>query len=183
VRVAVAVVAVLWGVGFVRFLTAPRAVTIALPVLSPHPPGEHDVAAARFGPTVRVSSYLADVYNQHHPAFLVDERQSPTRVEKWASDVGDRAPWVEIRWRGAHDVSRVVIDHAGAFEDHGMTSRAYSITCLTAAGTGPALAVHDNTAQVATHPIDCRAAVGLRVDFAIGDNDVVRVYEIAAWGR
>jgi hypothetical protein len=172
-----------WITGFALFLRASPVVTVALPAVAHHPTAEHDLAAARYGPTLRVSSYLADVYNQHHPAFLVDEQRHPTRVEKWASDAGDRKPWVEIRWRGAHDVSRVVIEHAGSVEDPGLTARTYTLTCLTASGRGPVLAVHDNTDAVATHPLACAAAVGLRVDFELDGADIVRVFEIAAWGR
>jgi hypothetical protein len=183
VRAGLCVLAGSWVTGFALFLRASPIVTVALPALAPHPAGEHDLAAARYGPTLRVSSYLADVYRQHHPAFLVDEREHPTVVEKWASDVGDRKPWVEIRWRGAHDVSRVVIEHAGSVEDPGFTARTYTLTCLTASGRGPVLAVSGNTDSVATHPLACTAAVGLRVDFVRDATDIVRVFEIAVWGR
>lgn len=174
----------LWLVGFVLFLRAPSVVTIDLPALAPHPAGEHDIAAARFGPTIRVSSYLADVYNQHHPAFLVDQLAHPTRVEKWASNDHDPHPWVEIRWRGRHDISRVVVEHAGSVEDPGLTAHTYTLTCLEAAGVGPTLSVSGNTADVATHRLVCPAAIGLRVDFVPdGPDGLVRVFEIAAWGK
>jgi hypothetical protein len=174
----------LWTLGFVLFLSASSVVTIELTALSSHPAQEHDVAAARFGPTVRVSSYLADVYNQHHPAFLVDERASPTRVEKWASDENDSHPWVEIRWRGLHDITRVVIEHAGSVEDPGLTAHTYSLTCLQPAGRGRTLSVTGNTEPVATHALVCPAASGLRADFTPdGPDAIVRVFEIVAWGR
>jgi hypothetical protein len=184
ILIGAGVVAALWSLGFVLFLSATSVVTIELPVLAPHPAEEHDVAAARFGPTVRVSSYLADVYNQHHPAFLVDERASPTRVEKWASDENDPHPWVEIRWRGLHDITRVVIEHAGSVEDPGLTNHTYSLTCLEAGGRGRTLAVTGNTDPVTTHALACPSAIGLRADFTPdGPDGIVRVFEIAAWGR
>jgi hypothetical protein len=183
VRAGVGVLVGSWVTGFALFLRASPVVTVTLPALALHPAEEHDLAAARYGPTLRVSSYLADAFRQHHPAFLVDERAHPTSVEKWASDVGDRKPWVEIHWRGVHDVSRVVIEHAGSVEDSGLTVHSYSLACLTASGKGPALAVTGNTEAVATHRLACSAATGLRVDFDAGGSDIVRVFEIAAWGR
>ncbi len=173
-----------WIAGFFLYARAPSVVTVELPALDLHPKEAHNLAAARFGPTIHASSYFADVFNQHHPAFLVDERAKPTRVEKWASDPHDKNPWVEIRWRGAHDVDHVVIEHAGDVEDPGATARSYTVTCLMAAGTGPSLHVSDNQAAVATHSLACPAAWGVRVAFVVpSGNDIVRVFEIAAWGR
>jgi hypothetical protein len=184
VRAVFVALAAVWTIGFVVYLRASSTVTVALPPLAPHPADEHDVAAARFGPTIRVSSYFADVYNQHHPAFLVDERRHPTRVEKWASDPHDAHPWIEIRWRGAHDISHVEIEHAGTVEDQGMTARTYSLTCLVATGRGPTLAVVGNTDAVARHVLQCRTAVGLRIDFVPDVWDgMVRIFEVVAWGR
>jgi hypothetical protein len=174
---------VVWAAGFALFLRAPSTVSVELAARFPHPAEEHDLAAARFGPTLRVSSYMADVYRQHHPAFLVDERKGPTRTEKWASDSGDHAPWVEIRWRGVHDVSRVVVEHAGIAEDPGLTVHTYTLTCLTATGRGPSLSVHDNNDAVATHKLECHGAVGVRADFTLDGLDIARIFEIAAWGR
>lgn len=144
---------------------------------------EQNLAAWDLGPTVRASSYFRDWAAQHHPAFLVDGRARPEPIEKWASGPRDRHPWVEIEWREPHDLARVVLTHAGRFEPAAYTVRRYGVTCLRPGG-GPSIAVRDNVQPVATHELDCPGARGVRLDFQPNDErDVVRLYEIEAWGR
>jgi hypothetical protein len=157
---------------------------VTLPTFAPHPTDEHNLAAAIYGPTIRVSSYYRDFSSQHHPAFLVDGRESPTLVEKWASDDGDAAPWVEINWKGSHHVSRIVIRHGGSVEPNDTTSRRYRITCLQSSGQNSTLKVEDNIARLATHDLDCPLALGVRFDFLPNTKkELTRIYEIEAWGR
>jgi hypothetical protein len=155
-----------------------------LPSFAAHPTDLHNLAAAIYGPTIRVSSYYHDFPSQHHPAFLVDGREQPTRVEKWASEDGDASPWVEIKWQGSHHLFRVVIRHGGSVESDDTTSRSYSITCLHTSEQSSPLKVDDNAAKLAEHDLDCPAALGVRIDFVPNTkNALTRIYEIEAWGR
>jgi hypothetical protein len=184
-RYAGVALALAWCVGLVLFILAGahRPLTVSLPSLEPHPVGEHNLVAFRYGTVLRASSYHRTSGAQHHPAFLVDGRESPTMVEKWASDPTDPAPWVELLWSGERHVRRVRIQHAGAVEAAELTSRQYRIGCLASRPPEPLL-VTDNQAKVAEHTLDCAGARGLRIDFAPGAGDqLVRVFEVEVWGE
>jgi hypothetical protein len=184
-RCATALLALIWGMGLALFVGAGahRPLTVTLPCLEPHPVGEHNLVAYRYGTALRTSSYFRGAGSQHHPAFLVDGRERPTVVEKWASDPTDPAPWIELGWSGDWHVQRVRIQHAGAVEATELTSRQYRIACL-ANRPPPPLQVTDNQAKVAEHQLDCAGARGLRVDFSPGSGDgLVRVFEIEVWGQ
>ncbi|HEY5959556.1 MAG TPA: hypothetical protein VIV60_23530 [Polyangiaceae bacterium] len=130
------------------------------------------------------SSYSNDAFNQHHPAFLVDGRKNPTNVEKWASRPKDRSPWIELRWRGVHSLSSVVLVHAGSFEAKDLTLHQYTIVCLGEKGETARLGVESNVDNTATHELDCPSAVGIRIELTpnlLGD--IVRLYEVEAWGQ
>ncbi len=177
-------VSLLWATGLGLFLRSPKGASVTLPAFAPHPSEEHNLAAAIYGPTLRVSSYYRDFSSQHHPAFLVDGRQNPTLVEKWASDEGDAAPWVEIAWQGTHHVSRIVIVHGGSVESDAMTTRDYRATCLQGSAASRASEVRGNVSKIAEHELECADATGVRVDFLPNEkNALTRVYEIEAWGR
>jgi len=140
------------------------------------------VAAWRYGPTVRVSSYDGNALGPHHPTFLIDERRNPTLLEKWASDRGDARPWVELTWREPRAIARVVIHHAGTREDPRYTLDAYTLTCL-GSGTTP-LAITGNVAHVAVHPLGCANATGLRLEARPQASPTpVRIFEIEVFGK
>jgi len=183
--VASALLMVAWGMGLVLFVRAGAngSLVVSLPSLEPHPVGEHNLVAYRYGTVLRASSYFRGAESQHHPAFLVDGRVSPTLVEKWASDPTDPAPWIELLWAGERQVHRVHIQHAGAFEAAELTSRQYRVRCL-ASRPPPPLLVTNNQAKVADHAFDCASARGLHIDFSPGTGDtMVRVFEIEVWGE
>jgi hypothetical protein len=181
-RIALLVVAAGFLVGLFRFIRASGVPTVVLPARGPAPDEPHNLADFRQGPTVRVSSYFRDPLRQHHPLFLVDGRSAPTLLEKWVSADHDRAPWVEITWRQPRTLDRVVIRHAGEYENASLTLSRYTLTCLRADGPGPKLEVADNHAGLALHPLPCQDARGVRLDAHPG-KDVVRIYEIEAWGQ
>lgn len=170
-----------FGAALVAFVLARPAVEARFPPRSAHPAGLHDLAAMEYGPLVLASSY--DPAAHHHPAFLVDRRARPTQLEKWASAPGDRRPWVEIHWIGPHDLSEVVVVHGAAFEGAVAPIRRYLITCLREGSPAAALAVEGNTQAVARHALACSAATGVRLDLLPPGADVVRLYEVEAWGR
>jgi hypothetical protein len=149
------------------------------------PPAElHNLSLWDLGPTIRASSFYGDFLSLHHPAFLVDGRSTPDRVEKWASAEHDRHPWVEITWRELHNLERVVIRHAGSLESDDMTARHYTLRCLTSSGQGPSLEVQFNQAAMAYHDLVCAQARGVRIEFVPKDSkDIIRVYEVETWGR
>jgi hypothetical protein len=140
------------------------------------------VAAWRFGPTVKVSSYDGHALGPHHPTFLVDEKRNPALLEKWVSAPGDARPWVEVTWREPRHVKRVVLHHAGTREDPRYTLDAYTLTCL---GGGPeSLVVTGNTEKVATHALDCPGARGLRLATQPQHSPTpVRLFELEVWGQ
>jgi hypothetical protein len=120
--------------------------------------------------------------SQHHPLFLIDGRTAPTLLEKWVSAGKDRAPWVEITWREPHNLDRVVIRHAGEYEGAVLTLQNYDLTCM--GGAAPAsVKITDNHAPVAVHALPCAGARGVRLDAHVKDHEIVRLYEIEAWGR
>ncbi len=180
----IGVVLMAWCVGLAIFLSGRRKFVTTLPVQKSHPAQYHNLAAALSGPTVRASSYIDEVYPQHHPTFVVDGRNDPTRLEKWASAPSDRSPWIEISWNGTHEVESVNIRHAGSLEDPRLTAREYKILCLPR-GTGRReLAVTGNEASLAVHPFECAGSNGIRIQFVPNaKGDSTRVYEVEVWGR
>jgi hypothetical protein len=172
-----------WLFGLVSFVAADGHFASSMPRRRPDPDGLHNLVLWELGPTVRASSFFGDWLNHHHPFFLVDGRMHPDVVEKWASAERDPRPWLEILWREERTLERVVIRHAGSVESEAFTARRYRVTCLKAAGHGPALDIEDNEAPVATHDLACPQARGVRIDFHRNGGDIVRVFEVEAWGR
>ena len=177
-----------WLLGLARFVRAEPTFVVTLPVTLPVQTGpadeEQNLASWRRGPTVRASSYHRDPFSHHHPAFVVDGRVAPAVVEKWMSAPGDQHPWIEVIWREPHDVSRVVLQHAGQYEADAYTLDRYRLTCLPAPGTGAVVSINGNQARLAIHPVACRGARGIRLDAQPRvPGDPVRIYEIEAWGR
>jgi hypothetical protein len=176
-----------WFVGAVLFVRSDGSITLQLPRREQPPAHEHNVALYSFGPTLRASSYYREPSSHHHPAFLVDGRTQPSDVEKWASHWSDKRPWTELRWREPRTLSRVVIAHAGTVEIADYTAKKYRISCLTD-GDGPRpepVMVAGNEQPIATHPLACKDARGIRIDWtrARKKHAIVRVYEIEVWGR
>jgi hypothetical protein len=175
-----------WLVGLACFALADGHIEVTLPRRQTPPSGSHNLASWKLGPTVRASSYYGDWGGHHHPLFLVDGREHPSVVEKWASGALDRHPWVELLWREPHDLERVVLRHAGDLESASFTVHRYTIACLTRVGDGrgPSLLVEDNQVSLATHALACTGARGVRVDFVPNDStDIVRVFELETWGQ
>jgi hypothetical protein len=180
---ALGLLAAAWLFGLVSFVRADGHFEATLPRRHPPPAGLHNLSRWDLGPTVRASSYFGDWMGHHHPLFLVDGREQPDLVAKWASAGRDRHPWIEILWREPHDLERVVLHHAGSRESPALTVRRYTVACLTASGVGPRVDVEANEADVATHALVCHQARGIRISFTRNDDDIVRVYEVETWGR
>lgn len=181
---AITALAIAWSIGAALFVAADGSFSWTLPRRAEPPPGEHNLAFYRWGPTLRASSYFRDPLSYHHPAFLVDGRHLPHMIEKWASGFHDPQPWIEIHWREPRGLARVVIRHAGWRENPAWTIRRYRLACLTGRGSAPTLSVNDNDKAVAMHRLPCSQARGLRVDWTLNQpGDPARVYEIEAWGR
>jgi hypothetical protein len=176
--------ALAWSYGAAAFLIADGSLTWSMPVREPHPAEAHNLVSYRYGPTLRASSFHRhDVYH-HHPAFLVDERQGPTGVEKWCSGTRDAGPWIELSWDRPRQLSQVKIWHAGAFELAVHTVQRYRLSCLNARRPAPSLEITSNTSAVATHALVCPEAHGLRIDWTPNvPGERVRVYEVEAWGQ
>jgi hypothetical protein len=177
-------VAGFWLLGAVIFLRADGSVDYTLPRREAPPRAEHNFASYRYGPRIRASSYFRDAIAHHHPMFVVDERRSPSLMEKWASAEPDRRPWLSITWREPHDLARVRIQHAGMREQAELSARKYRLRCLTRDGVKGELMVEGNRAAVAEHPLICKGVLGLRIDFLRGRREeITRVFEVEAWGR
>lgn len=178
-----AALALLWLFGLIGFLRADGVVRLSMPRRESPGPGELNLASYRYGPTVRASSYYRDPTAHHHPMYLVDERRSPALVEKWATAPYDREPWVEIEWRESRQLERVVVHHAGTREGAELTIRSYVVRCL-GSDAAPSVEVSDNQLAVAVHPLRCDGARGVRLELTPNERgDLVRVFEIEAWGR
>jgi hypothetical protein len=170
----------LFAVALAKFVAARPTVEARFPVRRPHPPGLHDLASMEYGPVVTASS--CEPAGHHHPAFLVDRRPRPTLLEKWASDPADRHPWVEIRWGEPHDVAEVVVVQGAAFENARYLTR-FLLSCLGDAPRSTARWVNDVT-PAGREVMPCPGATGIRLEFFLdAQSDIVRVYEIEAWGR
>jgi hypothetical protein len=173
----------LWGFGFTRFLLADGVVHQTLPRREAPPSGEHNLAAYRFGPRVRASSYHRDSASNHHPSFVVDERARPTLTEKWVSAFNDPEPWLEVHFREAHAVGRVRMRLAGLVEDGALNMRSYRLLCLGGEASAEVV-VTDNRASEVEHALSCRDATGVRAEFTLGKrDDRARVFELEVWGR
>lgn len=173
----------LWSAGMVRFVGAPRGVSLSFPRQTRHPDGLHNLALFQYGGSVKASSYDHWAPSQHHPAFLVDGFDQGPISEKWATLPADVAPWVEIRWGEPAVLEHIVIRHAGTKEDSDFTARRYEVSCLQGSAHGRSVNVIDNSVNVASHPLPCDGALGVRL--AVWPNrqgDVVRIYEVEAWG-
>lgn len=174
-----------WAFGALLFLRADGSVHWPMPRSATPPVGEHNLAFFRYGPTLRASSYHRDGRSQHHPIFLLDARAEPHAVEKWTSNTRDEKPWIEIGWGEARRLSRVVIYHAGWREREKWTQHRYRLSCLVEGGArATTLAVRDNRESVATHPLPCDGARGVRINFTPNTrHGQVRIYEVEVWGQ
>ncbi len=173
-----------WLFGLVCFVRADGHFEATLPRRGSPAAGVHNLSRWTEGPTVRASSYFGDWQSHHHPLVLVDGRDHPDLIEKWASAERDRHPWLEILWREPHDLERVVLRHAGSVEAAEMTARTYHIECLREdGGTGPKVDVYSNDAAIAEHPLVCGQARGVRIRFERNGGGIVRLYEVETWGR
>jgi hypothetical protein len=173
----------LWGFGAVGFLSAEGALQLTLPRRATLPPGEHNLVSYQFGPTIRASSYFRDPGSHHHPMFLVDGLQKPSRIEKWAAARRDRAPWVALSWAGLRTISRVVVHHASAHERAAMPLRDYTLSCLSDSAEPSHLTVQNNRDALAVHALRCARARGLRLSCQLRDEEMVHIYEIEVWGQ
>jgi hypothetical protein len=172
-----------WFAGLVVFLRSQSRLSFTFPVLEAHPRTLHNLALYRYGTAVRVSSYDVWSDSQHHPGFLVDDLKGETIEQKWATLRNDAVPWVELRWNQPAKLERIQIRHAGANEDNRYTARKYTMTCLLANGKGSTLEVTNNERPESSHELPCEGATGVRLAFwPNAKDDVVRVFEIQAWG-
>ncbi len=183
-RGVAALVFAFWLWGALRFLRADGIVDQTLPRRQRPPAGEHNLASYRYGPRLRASSYFRDSEAQHHPMWLVDEQLKPSLIAKWASSERDRKPWLSIAWREPRQLERVRIQHAGAFEQAEFTARSYRLRCLLRDGIGGELIVRGNRDALTEHRLVCAGALGIRIDFLRKARaEIVRVFEVEAWGR
>jgi hypothetical protein len=184
-RLTLLALGVFWLFGAVLFLRADGSVDYTLPRREAPPEGAHNLASYRYGPRIRASSYFRDAEAHHHPMFLVDGRSAPSLVEKWASSERDQRPWFSISWREPHTLTRVRIEHAGLHEAELLSARKYRLRCLTKDGIGGELVVQGNQATISEHPLICAGALALRIDFPRRrpGSQIVRVFEVEAWGR
>lgn len=179
--VAAAVAGTIWVAGLVVFITASPSIETKLPVIAPRPEGMHNLVARQFGPTIRASTNRFQWL--HHPAFVVDGRQGPSRVESWMPEPDDRGPWLEIAWDRPRQVASVTVDYASA-GDPPKTSHAYVLRCLPEGQ--PHLEVSGMQNARATHELSCPAATAIRLEARAGGGRnpaEVRLYELQVMGQ
>jgi hypothetical protein len=146
----IAVVVAPLGIGTLLLFTEPGAghdITCKAPLV--RAPLNH-LARCDRGVAVRVSS--SDVEHAHHPIFVIDGRiGSP--IEKWSSFVGDKRPWVELRWRTAIAARAVVLHHAGVKEAPALNLADFNVR-VRQGGAWQAIAeVRGNNQSVTTHAV------------------------------
>jgi hypothetical protein len=169
--------------GAVQFLRADGVLVFPLPRIHAPPVGRHNLALHTYGPTVSASSFDRHMNGGHHPGFLVDGKDAPRPIEKWASGFFDRTPWIEVHWRETRRLEHVVLFHAGSSSKNEPTSRNYTLYCLTEAGPNVVLRVEGNLFDIASHTLHCPKARGLRVTWERPEGEEpVRIYEVEAWG-
>ena len=103
----------------------PAPETLRFDVPAPTPGARANFAALSGGASVRVSSF--DWFNAHHPMYVIDGLAEPSKTEKWATPVKDRAPWIEIRPAVRVDVDEVDLALAGIIEDPKFTNREFVV--------------------------------------------------------
>lgn len=143
-----------------------------------------DLASPAAGATLRVSSY--DLFRSHHPLYAVDGEEHPLEVEKWATLTDDRQPFLEVHFAGPAQLERVALDLAGVREPVEYSMSDFTVTCLRDGEPVGERAVHDNHEVRVELELDCQATDTVRVDFTVFDEgplQVVRLYELEAWGR
>lgn len=172
----------LWLFGLWLFVRSPREFHCVFPTRAVRPTELHNLVAFQYGPTLWASSFLSDKDSHHHPAFLIDGRARPSKVEKWVSRPDDERPWLQIQWQGKKQVRSVVITHAGEFERPELSARSYTLTCLRDGGTRQHWDIAQNRAHIAEHAVPCDGAVAIRIDFH-DYGDMARVYEVEVWGQ
>jgi len=133
------------------------------------------------GGRVRASGW--DWFRSHHPLYLIDAESHPTSVEKWATRAEDPFPWVEVLLEQPRDIDEIVLYHAGWRESPAYTNDRYVIRCFRGDEMVDELGVTDNTESVARYSLTCPDTDRIWVWFdCTGPVDVVRLYEIEAWG-
>ncbi len=135
------------------------------------------------GVSVRVSS--SDVEHAHHPIFLIDGRiGSP--IEKWSSFIGDKKPWVELRFASPVAARAVVLHHAGAKEGPALNIADFDVRVRQGGAWQKVADVRGNAQSVTTHAIPAGALIDrVRIDIlrpnAAGERRAF-LYEIEVHG-
>jgi len=138
-----------------------------------------DLAHYCRGVRVQVSSY--HVFANHQPIFAIDGRRSRDLMEKWVSGPEDASPWIELLFPEPVDFSAVRLIYAGHTESLDYNMRSYRLSCSAGDELRAELAVYDNEASRAQHPLKCMGVDRLRIELDTQPDTgraVVRLYEI-----
>ena len=177
-RVLLLALAAVLTAGLVKFALAKPPIEVRFPRAARESAARRNLAHFTEGPTVRASSVLWAA--RHHPGYLVDGWQHPVLLAKWVSAPGDAAPWAEVQFDRAREVDEVALELASAHERLPPEPR-YRIECFAGATLVASLPVEANSAARPRHALRCPATDRVRVTFAPAD--MVRLYELEAWGK
>lgn len=166
--------------GAAGVLSADGSVTFTLPRVATPPSGTHNLVSYRYGPTLRASSFHRHPSSYRSPILLLDGEG--IHGSPWASSGRDRAPWVEIEWREPRSVSAVRIDRGGSARGGAAELPGFELRCLPPGSPQSSVRVGPGSLREA-HPLTCKQARGLRIDWHLGAKDRAWAYEIEVWGR
>jgi hypothetical protein len=193
--VAFGLLAASWGYGLTLLIRTKGSLVQHVREFQGHPIDTHNLASFRYGPTLSASSYLNDFGQQHHPLFLVDEVAKPSIAEKWASAPRDRSPWVEIRWHEPATLERVRLLHPGPIEGKDTNAKMFTIRCIQSNSrrgknsnqlqSNVSITVYNNAQDdVTENRLHCQNSIGIRIEMKPNrSTDVVRLFEVEAWGQ
>jgi hypothetical protein len=170
------------GVAEIAFLRARPISETRFARTKGDPPGRINLADPALGVTVRAdSSWWAQ---RHHPAYVLSGRLG-TKIEKWVSAPGDRAPWIEVEFDRPRQVEEVGLTLAGALESPDLTMRDYVAECFSADRLIASRTVRDNQDARPRIALPCNGATRVRMTFPIeasGPRDAARVYGLEIQG-
>jgi len=179
-----AIVGLVFCIAWVAFALSTPSFETVLPQRSEPRTGLRNLALFDEGLVVRVSSN--ERFGRHHPAYALDGHPAAMSNQKWLSALGDKAPWLEVRFRAPRSIEHVGLRFTSPHEPHARVPQVYTFTCLKKHGRHKAVTIRNNTEASPTHALPCTQANGVRIDFPPHGrpaSDQVRVVEFQVWGQ
>lgn len=182
--IGAAALCLLFCAAWVTFALSKPGFETVLPRASSARSGLRNLALFDEGLVVRVSSNERP--GRHHPAYALDGHPPAIFNQKWLSAVGDNAPWIEVRFHAPHSIEHIALRFTSHLEPNAPVPNVYALTCIKATGKQEQVPVRNNTDADPTHPLPCKQAEGIRIDFPPHGQpagEQVGVMELQVWGQ